>query len=175
MSLLENRFENWCDLAHDSIGLCLPLTVLAHSSQSFQSSHTLFVDIPVIACCIAIYMANIKISTWKYAMLACKFMTFDGEFMSIAFECWFHRLTRFTPLLQVLYGLRRVLYGLRRVLPSMAIGQWFIREIKKSLPLSLSAFNACGTASCGAGKSKNTASTFPSNSGIKPFWHTSLW
>lgn len=41
-------------------------------------------------------------------------------------------------------------------------------KITHFVPDCLSAFSACGTAKCGAGKSKKTASTFPFNSSVKP-------
>lgn len=56
-------------------------------------------------------------------------------------------------------------------------------EVKKStqteggkcLPESFKAFNACGTATCGAGRSKNTASAHPFSSSVKPNSQTSRW
>lgn len=43
------------------------------------------------------------------------------------------------------------------------------------LPDAFNDFSACGTANCGAGKSKKTASTRPFRSSLNPLAHTSRW
>lgn len=53
---------------------------------------------------------------------------------------------------------------------------FFVTEIVDYLlPESFNAFNACGTATWGAGRSKNTASAQPFSSSVNPSSQTSRW